>query len=62
MPLHERPKLGTRPAPEIRPATYLFAARALRDFGDGFVAILLPVYLLALGFSGSEQEQCEIVR
>jgi MFS family permease len=32
-------------------ATYLFAARALRDFGDGFVAILLPVYLLALGFS-----------
>jgi MFS family permease len=33
------------------PATYLFGARALRDFGDGFVAILLPVYLLALGFS-----------
>ncbi|BCH30715.1 MFS transporter [Mesorhizobium sp. L-8-10] len=33
------------------PATYLFAARALRDFGDGFVAILLPVYLLTLGFS-----------
>nr|WP_235691903.1 MFS transporter [Brucella anthropi] len=49
--MHERPKLGTRPAPKIRPATYLFAARALRDFGDGFVAILLPVYLLALGFS-----------
>jgi MFS family permease len=35
----------------IHPATYLFAARALRDFGDGFVAILLPVYLLLLGFS-----------
>ncbi len=34
-----------------RPSTYLFAARALRDFGDGFVAILLPVYLLVLGFS-----------
>ncbi|AUX78490.1 MFS transporter [Sinorhizobium fredii] len=33
------------------PATHLFGARALRDFGDGFVAILLPVYLLALGFS-----------
>ncbi len=31
--------------------TYLLAARALRDFGDGFVAVLLPVYLLALGFS-----------
>ena len=26
-------------------------ARALRDFGDGFVAILLPVYLTALGLS-----------
>lgn len=35
----------------IHPATYIFAARALRDFGDGFVAILLSVYLLALGFS-----------
>jgi MFS family permease len=35
---------------QVHPATYLFAARALRDFGDGFVAILLPVYLLALGF------------
>lgn len=29
----------------------LFAARALRDFGDSFVAILLPAYLLALGFT-----------
>ena len=27
----------------------LLLARALRDFGDGFVAVLLPVYLLALG-------------
>jgi MFS family permease len=27
----------------------LLSARALRDFGDGFVAVLLPVYLLALG-------------
>lgn len=35
----------------IHPGTYLFAARALRDFGDGFVVILLPVYLLLLGFS-----------
>jgi MFS family permease len=31
--------------------TQLLSARALRDFGDGFVAILLPVYLTALGFS-----------
>ena len=28
---------------------HLLCARALRDFGDGFVAILLPVYLLGLG-------------
>src|SRR5688572_16957521 len=27
----------------------ILLARALRDFGDGFVAILLPVYLAALG-------------
>jgi MFS family permease len=27
----------------------LLCARALRDFGDGFVAVLLPVYLLGLG-------------
>jgi MFS family permease len=31
--------------------TRLLWARALRDFGDGFVAVLLPVYLTALGFS-----------
>ncbi|MBM3569457.1 MAG: MFS transporter [Alphaproteobacteria bacterium] len=31
------------------PTALLFAARALRDFGDGFAAVLLPVYLLALG-------------
>jgi MFS family permease len=35
---------------QVHPTTYLFAARALRDFGDGFVAVLLPVYLLTLGF------------
>ena len=33
------------------PATYVFLARAIRDFGDGFVAIVLPVYLLSLGMS-----------
>ena len=31
--------------------TWLFAARALRDFGDGFASVLLPVYLIALGFT-----------
>src|ERR671914_2988080 len=34
----------------MAPATRLYLARALRDFGDGFTAVLLPVYLLALGF------------
>lgn len=32
----------------------LILGRALRDFGDGFVAILLPVYLTQLGFSPLE--------
>jgi MFS family permease len=31
------------------PVRYLYLARALRDFGDGFIAILLPVYLTAIG-------------
>jgi MFS family permease len=30
---------------------YLYTARALRGFGDGFAVIILPVYLLAIGFS-----------
>jgi MFS family permease len=41
------------PAP-TRPGTdvpYLYAARALRGFGDGFAVIILPVYLLAIGLS-----------
>jgi MFS family permease len=32
----------------------IILARAVRDFGDGFVAILLPVYLIALGYSATE--------
>ncbi|PKA42683.1 MFS transporter (plasmid) [Rhizobium sullae] len=51
MPPRERQKPDGKIAPGLNPATCLFAARALRDFGDGFVAILLPVYLLELGFS-----------
>jgi len=38
----------------ISPNTYVILARAVRDFGDGFVAILLPVYLIALGYSATE--------
>lgn len=35
-------------------AANVYLARAIRDFGDGFVAILLPVYLIALGLSAFE--------
>src|SRR5690349_3910262 len=38
----------------LSPTACLLIARAFRDFGDGFVAVLLPVYLLALGFSAFE--------
>ncbi|MBO6727998.1 MFS transporter [Aquamicrobium terrae] len=51
MRLYARSKLSAPPRQLLGPATHLLAARALRDFGDGFVAVLLPVYLLALGFS-----------
>ena len=35
-------------------ASHIFVARSIRDFGDGFVAILLPVYLITLGMSAFE--------
>jgi MFS family permease len=34
----------------VRAATTLIAARGVRGFGDGFTALLLPVYLTSLGF------------
>ncbi|HEY5558521.1 MAG TPA: MFS transporter [Steroidobacteraceae bacterium] len=36
------------------PATSLYFARAFRDFGDGFVAVLLVVYLTELGYGAFE--------
>lgn len=30
---------------------YLYCARAVRGFGDGFAVIVLPAYLTAIGFS-----------
>ena len=33
---------------------YLFAARVLRGFGDGFAIIILPAYLTAIGFSPAQ--------
>lgn len=41
-------------APDRRAAWTIYAARALRDFGDGFVAVLLPVYLTVLGLGAFE--------
>jgi MFS family permease len=38
-------------APDAAPIAPLLVARGLRDFGDGFVAVLLPVYLLSIGLS-----------
>ena len=35
----------------MKAATTLIVARGVRGFGDGFTALLLPVYLSALGFS-----------
>jgi MFS family permease len=35
----------------LRAAATLIAARGVRGFGDGFTALLLPVYLSSLGFS-----------
>jgi MFS family permease len=42
-----------RPIPHgvSKDARLILAARALRAFADGFVSVLLPVYLLELGFS-----------
>ena len=34
-----------------RELQWIVAARALRAFGDGFVSLLLPAYLLSLGYS-----------
>jgi MFS family permease len=42
-----------RPMPEgaSADAIRVLAARAVRAFGDGLVALVLPIYLLELGFS-----------
>jgi len=39
---------SSRPRSDVH---YLYAARALRGFGDGFAIIILPAYLLAVGFT-----------
>ena len=44
----------TSATPDRHVSTRVYTARALRDFGDGFVALLLPVYLTALGLGAFE--------
>lgn len=41
--------IDTTLSEQRRSIAHVYAARALRDFGDGFVAVLLPVYLSAIG-------------
>jgi MFS family permease len=36
------------------PVRRVLVARGLRDFGDGLIAVLLPAYLVALGFGAAE--------
>jgi MFS family permease len=48
------PDVTIKTAPDDGTTRLLLTARALRDFGDGFVAVLLPVYLTALGFTALE--------
>src|SRR5678809_571449 len=38
-------------AQSIDPLRRILVARGLRAFGDGYISLLLPVYLLSLGFS-----------
>ncbi len=40
------------PAETSPDAATLITARAVRSFGDGFISVLLPLYLTDLGFSG----------
>ena len=50
--------VATRTRPDIY---YLYIARALRGFGDGFAVIILPVYLVAIGLSPLQVAVCTIV-
>jgi MFS family permease len=45
------PHGSIQPAEHHRAIRYLLVARGLRDFGDGFVVVLLPAYLIALGIT-----------
>jgi MFS family permease len=44
----------SRDTGDVTPLRRVLLARGLRAFGDGFVSLLLPVYLLTLGFTPFE--------
>src|SRR6266446_4870542 len=44
------PRSGAAAPPTASGAAVLLSARGLRAFADGFIALLLPVYLTRLGF------------
>src|ERR1700704_429743 len=50
---HGRPPLPPRRYP-MKVIPVVLAAKSLRAFADGYVAVLLPAYLLALGFGTLE--------
>jgi MFS family permease len=52
--LKQRMDAWTMTAKQTSSSTLVYCARAVRDFGDGFVAVLLPVYLIAMGLGEFE--------
>lgn len=42
------------PTAAHNPVRRILWARGLRDFGDGLAAVLLPAYLVALGYGAAE--------
>lgn len=53
-PIGQAAGLPGNPAEARQSLRSILAARGLRDFGDGLVAVLLPAHLLALGFGAAE--------
>ena len=49
-PHHQQSAVTPAPDPVLSEPRLLLVARGLRAFVDGYVAVLLPAYLLALGF------------
>ncbi len=43
-------EIAAEPLTSSSPVSLLYAARALRGFGDGFAIIILPAYMTALGY------------